>query len=374
MHLTHFVLTRFSYTEPRTHAHGRVKSNVTTLDAQAAHRLRKRFTLFELFCLPSLLSQTSRDFTWVLLIDRKMKRQYRERLRELTRGHRETHLVEVTSVAALPGLQWLQPYVTEPATTHIATTNVDDDDMIGPRVLEYAQRYIRRRAARDELPPCTIIGHASPLCWDFMPTREAPLGYVKPWTGRDYPMFTGYTVCSKQPAYDFSALAFNHSQGAAYFDPSRDLRDATQARLRAAAERAGDDWRVWRPAQHLHVAPATTPQIVVVNHLENDDIVRLFQNWSTRRPVVGAMDFPGFLVPWHKIPSAIRLFRRSPAAVMRHMYRGMRLAMSPVRTHVTRARVLYLALMAPRWFMTGLPEVTRARREPIIRSNRTRKF
>jgi Putative rhamnosyl transferase len=362
--LTHFVLTRFSYRDAACRA-GRivVSMGVPTVNPLEHGRLERRFKLFELFCLPSVLAQTTKDFTWILLIDPQMKNRDRSRLYALTRGHRDTHLVEATSLDDLNYLGWLRPYAVRRDATHIATTNVDDDDLLGPQLLEHTHRYLRERWERRLLPSCTIVGVSNPPCWDFLPTRRAPLGYHKPWNGDDSPVFTGYTVCCRQPEYDVSALAFNHSLSAAYFNPAfamnGDTQD-TQAALRTAAEQAGEDWTQWRPDDHVHILRTSHPQVVVINHLENHSFKRLYQSWSDRRPVKGPADFPGMPVSFENVSAVIRTFRRSPSALIRHLYRRAQLVRGKWHAHERkRSRLLFQLLMGPVWFMKGSSEKRR---------------
>jgi Putative rhamnosyl transferase len=357
MVLTHFVITRFSYVERPRAGQLAVRSNYTTGNPLTPYKLDRRFKLFELLCLPGMLGQTTKNFTWVFVIDPALPNDRQQRLRDLTTPHPDVVIVEFTPGEDLGRLRWLLPYVRDSATTHIATTNIDDDDLVSPRLLESAQRHFRQREAQQALPPCTIVCCTEPRQWDFMPTREAPLGYVKPWGRGVFPDFGGYTVCCKHPGYDFSALAFAHTGGAAYFDPDKQMDDATQARLRAAAERAGDDWKAWRPSDHMHILDGTQLWVVTVNHLGNDQVRRLFERWSTRRAVRGASDFPGMIFEFDRIAEVIRDFRRSPRDLMRLLGRGVRLLLSSDsgRRRV-RKQVLYRVLTMPIWFMFGLPE------------------
>ena len=357
MVLTHFAITRFSYIEGPRAGQLAIRSNFTTGNPLTPYKLDRRFTLFESLCLPGMLGQTTKNFIWVLVIDPGLPKDRKARLRDLTKPHPDVVIVEFTPGEDLGRLRWLLPYVRDPATTHIATTNIDDDDLVNPHLFEYAQRHFRRLAERQALPPCMIVCCTEPLQWDFMPTREAPLGYVKPWGRGVFPDFGGYTVCCKQPEYDFSALAFVHTEGAAYFDPDKQMDSATQARLRAAAESAGDDWKAWRPDNHVHIVEGTHPWVVGVNHLGNDQIRRLFEQWSTRRVVRGPSDFPGMIVEFDRIPEAIRAFRRSPRELMRLIYRGVQLLLSSdSRQRRVRGTVFYRVLTMPIWFMVGLPE------------------
>jgi hypothetical protein len=360
MVLAHVLLTRFSYRDAACRA-GRIDiiGNVPTFDPLVPHRLEQRFKLFDVFCLPSVLAQTTKDFTWLILIDPELKPQYRDRLHALTRGHPETHLVEATSLDDLNHLDWLRPYVTRPGVTHIATTNIDDDDLVGPRLMAATQAYLREREAQGLLRPCTIVGCKTPPCWDFVPTRRAPLGYRKPWYDPDYPVMTAYTVCCKQPEYNVAAIGFTHSLRAAYFDPAVVIDDetaGTQVSIRAAAERTGDDWRQWRPAEHLHLLESDAPHVVVVNHVENQQFSRLIRGCSRRRPVTGPDDFPEMPIDFAKARAVIHSFRRSPAAHVRHLSRRLRVAISGQWTGRARWRMLFYALTAPVWFVIGMPE------------------
>jgi hypothetical protein len=316
MVLTHFVITRFSYIEGPLAGAMTIKSNFTTGHPLTPYKLKRRFKLFEMLSLPGMLGQTTKNFIWVLVIDPGLPNTWKARLRDLTKPHPDVVIKEFTPGEDLGCLGWLRPYVRNPATTHIVTTNIDDDDVVNPRLLEYAQRHFRQRDEQQALPPCAVVCSNEPLQWDFMPTREAPLGYLKPWGRGVIPGFTGYTVCCKQPDYDFSALGFVHSEGAKYFDPDKQMNGPTQARLRAAAERAGDDWRAWRPATNWHVVDDTHPWAVTVNHFGNDQIRRLFE-------------------------------------LMRLLVRGVRTTLA---ADTGRRRILNRVLTMPIWFMVGLPE------------------
>lgn len=361
MVLTHFLVTRFSVNAAGRRADPSViLPNHTTVNPLARHRLDKRFKLFEAFSLPSVLGQTARDFVWILIVDPALPRADRDRLRALTSPHPRTHLVEYDPAAELGRLGWLLPYAGGAAPTHIATTNVDDDDLMGVNFIAHVQQYLRETEALNSLPPCCIVGSLDPPQWDLMRSRNAPLGYLKPWHRGSFPAFTGYTVCCRQPEYSLSALAFEHARGATYFDPAIAMDDKTQVVLRATADRAGDDWRAWRPERHLHIVHTGHPQIIMTNHLENDQATRAFERWSTRRPVRGPSDFPEMSIRWDKVPDALRAFRRSPAAVARHFYRGLRLMFSsrPLNRQY-KWKVIYSTLSVPVWFIRGLPDRTR---------------
>src|SRR5262245_603627 len=172
MALTHVLVTRFSFNPGRRQDERVITTNYTTLRPLAPSRLEKRFKLFEMFALPSVLGQTCRDFVWLLIIDRELKRSYRDRLRDLTRAHPRTHLVEHTPGEDLGSLRWVRPYVDDPATTHIATTNLDDDDLMSVGLMAYIRRYLRQLAVENRLPGCQLVGCTNITQWDLLPTRR----------------------------------------------------------------------------------------------------------------------------------------------------------------------------------------------------------
>lgn len=73
----HFVITRFNL--KLSDAFNADKRGVST---QSDEWLSHRFSLFEQYCLPSLASQTNKDFTWFLLFDESTPDKYRERVEQ----------------------------------------------------------------------------------------------------------------------------------------------------------------------------------------------------------------------------------------------------------------------------------------------------
>ncbi len=251
---------------------------------------------------------------------------------------------------------WLMRYATRPATTHVATTNVDDDDLLAKGFVELVQEHLYRPDSSGTPAPCQIVGISNPPQWDFMPTREAPLGYIKPWSRHSYPSFAGYTVCCR-PQYDLCVLAFDPAATDGYFDARNESGNATQRRLRLAADRAGDDWRAWSLQTQVRILQSDSPQAVVVNHLENDQIGRLFEGWADRTPLRRVEDLPG-MSALPDVSDVIQRFRRTPMALWRYLSRGARLAASRTVKERPRRQILSEVLVFPVWFMIGIPKKT----------------
>jgi hypothetical protein len=353
MRLTHILLTKFSVRQ----AHVRLPDCSLhspyglASDPLLPRNLDLRFRLFELLCVPGVLGQTQPDFSWVLLIDAALPAKDRERLRRLTAPHRRTFLHEWSDDIDLNALSWLRPYMHVPAPTHVVTTNIDNDDVVSVRLLQCVQDYLREAEMAGTRPPCSLVGWPSLVQWDFVPTRAAPFGYLKPWHRGDFPAATGYTLCCPSD-YDLSVYAFAHTAGVKYFDPKSAADGPTERALRTAATGAGHDWRRWQPERHLHVVRSAHPQVVLVNHLDNDQLDRLFDRWNTRRPVVGALDFPEMALDFDRIRSGIRAFRRSARTLVRLAARSVRALTSPDSTQ-SRWRAAGTAVLRLLRFATG---------------------
>lgn len=68
MKIAHFVLTRFRIRDERMF--GRLGGPRFGIIPLISRTVDFRLKLLETVCLPGVLSQTSRDFPWVLLVDR----------------------------------------------------------------------------------------------------------------------------------------------------------------------------------------------------------------------------------------------------------------------------------------------------------------
>jgi len=72
MTLQHFILTRFNILLWRKDKSG--------APVRSREWLEHRFSLFERFCLPSLMGQTCGEFVWIVLFDSKTPDVFRDRI------------------------------------------------------------------------------------------------------------------------------------------------------------------------------------------------------------------------------------------------------------------------------------------------------
>lgn len=127
----HFLLTRFNVRltfdlppEPQQPVHPGID----------AAWLTHRFDLFERFCLPSVLGQTSDRFQWLLFLDAETPDPFRRRMDALAAEH-AIHPVYIDQfsydLVKAVVLEQVQPGV-----THLITTRMDNDDAISRSFVE----------------------------------------------------------------------------------------------------------------------------------------------------------------------------------------------------------------------------------------------
>jgi hypothetical protein len=93
--------------------------------------LESRFALFEHYCLPSILQQTTSNFLWLLLVHDGFEQVHADRLAgysERIRVVRDPFRIQ----------DWLQP-----AVDCLITTRLDSDDALHQGALLHVQRYAR---------------------------------------------------------------------------------------------------------------------------------------------------------------------------------------------------------------------------------------
>ena len=111
--------------------------------------LEERCLLFEKYCLPSVIGQTERNFTWILLCDEDTPQEYRERIR----GYRE-QCPQIELIQVEEDYAWDFPNVFSEVVSSMLkargandgdvciTTQLDNDDAINKDYIDFIQRYI----------------------------------------------------------------------------------------------------------------------------------------------------------------------------------------------------------------------------------------
>lgn len=200
----HFVLTRFSYRGARVN---------TADDPLDPSRLRRRMGLLEAVTAPSMASQTSQAFTWVVIVDPALPGEFLIRLHALTARHRNLRNVEFRTDRDVERLGWLDQLSPNPPARWILTTNLDDDDALSQGFVEVAQR--EARAAIQHRQPLTLFGVESAQHWRLAPRRHHELGSVDAWN-RSLPVSAGLSLLCDRNALELSVLAVTHRDASRY--------------------------------------------------------------------------------------------------------------------------------------------------------------
>ena len=311
MKLAHFVVTRFCLRGRRMHG-GVDGPWFGSVDPLKARTVDLRLKLLETTCLPGLASQTSQEFTWVLLVDARLREDFKERLRSLARARDRVCLHEHRPDAPdrLETLGWLAPLLAD-RPEYVLTTLNDDDDVLPRRFVEVVQSHVFDLDERGRAPPYKLMGARRVAAWDMVFTPDAPLGWAAPWRGAASVPSCGFTLLCRYPAFDFSVLGMMPYWAETYFDfrtPSpaenvsiyRQLFLGTARDVRAERIPVGDD--------AFFDASPRAGAVLMSNHGANLQSWRLSYRPGPRprpegggvphRRVLGAETFPDVSVDW----------------------------------------------------------------------------
>ena len=314
MILKHFVITRFCLRDRWLQRRAVLPG---MMDPLTPRNVDLRLILLEMFCLPGLRAQTSRDFTWVLLIDHDLGKAARRRLRDMTRGMNRLRFVECRADAPLrwKRLGWLEPLM-EDRPDYVITTVNDDDDALPRRYVEVVQSHARELAAQDRLPPFKLAGARRIVQWDMVFTPDAPFGWTEPWRGTAPVASSGFSLLCRYPAFDFSVLALKHKyaeQYGAILEPANKHVGLTWRRFLLAARDARVG-HVLTGRDFLFDASRDAGAVLMSNHGGNCQTWRLKlspQEDASARRVQGAATFPDVSIDWRAAQRRRRHFRAS---------------------------------------------------------------
>lgn len=305
--LAHLLITRFSYRGTEWHS---------GQDPLAPERLARRLELFKVTALPSVLSQTHKDFLWVLIVDPALPDALLNELKDLTAPHPRVHFHRYSSRDDLTACDWLRPCLQD-APGYIVTTLLDDDDMLFSGFAAAVRQWMQSVSERSPQPLLGLLGCGKALQWDYVASRRFPAGYTKPWQRHidvpgvgpcAFPVSAGFTVLVKWPEVNRTVLDYEHLWAPFYFADEAALAGLRRgsdslvdnlilpkrAMLAAAAEAAGrdlDSALAEPPFQHL---PGDRVQAVMVNHSHNDQVLRLFEKPAMPEEIAAIDSLRGF--------------------------------------------------------------------------------
>lgn len=293
-------------------------------DPLEARHLRSRFRTFEIACLPGVLAQTNKDFTWVLAVDRALAPEWHGRLASLTQDHPRTIIHEYDPLQPLGEVDWLAPYLDTPAPNYLLTTNLDDDDALPPRFVQEIQSWVMER--EDRLAPVEIFGATDLVQWDLEVTKTAPLGYEAEWHRDVAVTSTGFSLLARYPDYPLTVMALGHPVAPRLLDwsdvPGPEFIGIHRERelLKQAAAKVGDSLSAYDVTETFHDTVPRIGRPLITNHTDNAQATRLHER-KERHAVKGAESFPNAVIDWEAFATYANTFRRTPAGRARYLAR-----------------------------------------------------
>lgn len=308
-----FIITEFSFRDKDYMA-------ITQRDPLLPKLLEHRFKLFEIACLPSILSQDEQDFTWILIVDKDLPEKYRIRLEKLISVRPNSILHVHDSKHDLGHLDWLESYM-DKKPDYVITTKLDDDDAIFTGHTKYVRDHLQALLSNKTLPPIYIFGSYNVVLWDFFYTKNARLGYKKSRPKVKFPVSTGLSVCCKYPEMNFSIFQFAHdsfhilADDSKHFDALEHTHQKAILNIREAIKKSalesGLNWEgILKTQDNFHVFETENPAALVMNHFQIGQYSRILASEYERR-AVDSHAFPSINIDFKKASSYIKNFRFS---------------------------------------------------------------
>jgi len=141
LHLAHYILTRFNISIFRADKQGKEVAD----DAWTSQRI----ALFERYCLPSVRNQSVQDFEWICLFDEHSPQALRQRIAQWQQQVPQLRPCFLSHDEALRYVHYFQRYIFQQLTQQgrpmalLATTYLDNDDLLHRDYLQQAQAYAR---------------------------------------------------------------------------------------------------------------------------------------------------------------------------------------------------------------------------------------
>ena len=134
------VVIRFSYLAETGFQMARKGLDGARAALYDAERLARRFRLFETLTLPSLLRQSDADFTLAVLIGEDFPAIFRQRLEGVIAPLQDGRIIALPPYNNYKSTKLAIEACVHPATTHIISLRLDDDDALGLDVIAAQKR------------------------------------------------------------------------------------------------------------------------------------------------------------------------------------------------------------------------------------------
>jgi hypothetical protein len=195
---------------------------------------------------------------------------------------------------------------------------LDDDDMLFDDYTRYISDYL---AQQQHLEPITFFACSKELSWDFYSHTHSPFGSLKTKKRHNFPPGAGLAVCCKYPEINFSILSFEHT---AFDYLSTDsegfnkLPEIKKTRIEYLRKRIGEEinksnieWDGRLTNKNFHYIASENIQVIITNHFDNIQFVRMFDDVEMRKPVNPRSFVEGFEVDFKLVEEQIKKHRKS---------------------------------------------------------------
>ncbi|HMQ05897.1 MAG TPA: glycosyltransferase [Saprospiraceae bacterium] len=284
--LQHLILTKFSYRFP-----GWNKGK--SIDPLSPSVLVHRMHMLKSITYPCLKSQTHQDFSWIIIIDPGLPDDKRKAIENFQLPGAKIYISEYMEASHKKKTSWLLPFINTD-TQYLITSNLDADDAVFRGFTLYIHDYFYSLIKKNKIQPLHFLYAGNIIQWDLIQSKDAPFGYIKPWTRKGtISVSTGYTVCCQFPEVDFIVYSLGHRlPGFLYHenDEQFETNDSIRTILKNArnvikqvAENADVHWD-GEIEKNIHVdyIRSNHQQALVVNHWQNKQFTRLLESEDER--------------------------------------------------------------------------------------------
>lgn len=146
--MKHFLITRFNL---RVDAWKDDKKGNPVLSDRW---MEKRFDLFSNYCLPSVINQVNKNFTWLLFFDTSTSEKQKEKIKELTTPYSFVKVVFIDGHDMLQEscVKEIKDYLSG-GEKYVLTTRLDNDDALSIYYIENIQKVAKENKGRFLIDP-----------------------------------------------------------------------------------------------------------------------------------------------------------------------------------------------------------------------------
>ena len=292
----HILITRFSVRLSANSAfQGRSEDWLFNID-----RLHQKLSLFQHVTLASILAGSALPDSYLILIDPLLPGEILAKLKSIVSPFSWIHL-KIINPGDITKMQSISGFGNSIEKHHryVLTTNLDDDDALGVDYLKNLRTHIAEGIAKNRFGRFHWFGSIDMKEWDILPCSDAPLGYVKPYSGNVlFTLSTGYSVFTKNHNFAPTIFTLSHSRCLDYlttkhrrvnFDAKGRKRFAFSFCFRAARMGAWVEMFKFLAGQpfatRLDTDLNATFEGLIINHGDNLQGGRIKQGMEVREPL-----------------------------------------------------------------------------------------